>query len=179
MRSLWINLHLYAAAFMAPALLLVAISGGLYLIGVKGKVVNIVIDVPGGRTIDQESETLEADVRELLSSVGIEHEFEYLKVRGNTLVTRPTSRVHYAITVLDDSTTVSRHEPDFQKRMIELHKGHGPLMFKTFQKALAVGLLFIVLSGLWLGLSSTGLRIRTLATSAAGTVVFFVLVLLA
>ncbi len=179
MRSLWINLHLYAAAFMAPALLLVAISGGLYLIGVKGEVVNIVIDVPEGRTIDQESETLEADVRELLLSVGIEHEFEYLKVRGNMLVTRPTSRVHYAITVLDDSTTVSRHEPDFQKMMIELHKGHGPLVFKTFQKALAVGLLFIVLSGLWLGLSSTGLRIRTLATSAAGTVVFFVLVLLA
>ena len=179
MRSLWINLHLYAAAFMAPALLLVAISGGLYLIGVKGKVVNTSVEVPAGPTLDRESETLEADVRELLSSTGIDHEFEYLKVSGNSLITRPTSRVHYELTVLNDSTTVSRHEPDLQKMMIELHKGHGPLMFKTFQKVLAVGLLFIVLSGLWLGLSSSGLRMRTLATSAAGTVVFFVLVLLA
>ena len=57
MRSLWFNLHLSAAVFMAPTLLLVAISGGLYLIGVKGKVINIAIEVPGGRTIDQESET--------------------------------------------------------------------------------------------------------------------------
>ena len=30
MRNLWINLHLYMAAFFAPTLLLLAISGGLY-----------------------------------------------------------------------------------------------------------------------------------------------------
>ena len=37
-RKLLITIHMYLAAFFAPAVLLVAISGGLYLIGVKGEV---------------------------------------------------------------------------------------------------------------------------------------------
>jgi hypothetical protein len=37
-RKLLITIHMYLAAFFAPAVLLVAISGGLYLAGVKGNV---------------------------------------------------------------------------------------------------------------------------------------------
>ena len=37
-RKLLITLHLYLSAFFAPAVILVAVSGGLYLLGVKGNV---------------------------------------------------------------------------------------------------------------------------------------------
>jgi hypothetical protein len=60
--------------------------------------------------------------------------------------------------------------------MIELHKGHGPSAFKTFQKAFAVGLIFIILSGLWLGISASRLRQSTLLTAISGAVVFALLV---
>jgi hypothetical protein len=59
--------------------------------------------------------------------------------------------------------------------MIELHKGHGPGAFKTFQKIFALGLIFIMLSGLWLGISAARLRKSTLLTAAAGTVAFVIL----
>ncbi|MCZ6827986.1 MAG: hypothetical protein O7F73_00065 [Gammaproteobacteria bacterium] len=49
---------------------------------------------------------------------------------------------------------------------------------KTFQKVFALGLLFIAGSGLWLGLSASGLRRRILITSLlAGTALFLALVL--
>ena len=35
-RKLLINIHLYLAAFFTPVLLIMAISGGLYLMGIKG-----------------------------------------------------------------------------------------------------------------------------------------------
>jgi len=177
LRRLWINLHLYTAAFLAPMLILVATSGGLYLLGIKGTVEKMPVETMAAHSIDPGSETLESDVRQLLTSLGLEHDFEYLKQSGGTLVTRPTSRIHYEMQT--SPLKVTRIEPDLQKRMIELHKGHGPLMFKTFQKVLAVGLLFIVLSGLWLGLSSAGLRIKTLAASGLGLTVFALLVLVA
>ena len=175
MRNFWISLHLYAAAFFAPTLLLVVISGGLYLVDIKGTVTSTPVAVPSGVVINPASASLEADVRALLRDIGITHDFEYVKKSGNTLYTRPTSRTHYEISVADDSVTVKHNVPDLQKRLIELHKGHGPLWFKDFQKVLAVGVLFIVLSGLWLGLSSAGLRARTIATGVIGLAVCLIL----
>ncbi|MBL6696849.1 MAG: hypothetical protein ISQ00_00785, partial [Luminiphilus sp.] len=37
-RALLIKLHLYLSAFFSAAIILVAVSGGLYLIGIKGSV---------------------------------------------------------------------------------------------------------------------------------------------
>ena len=37
-RTLLIKLHLYYSVFVAAAILLVAVSGGLYLIGIKGSI---------------------------------------------------------------------------------------------------------------------------------------------
>ena len=36
-RALLVTIHMYLAAFFAPFVFLVAISGGLYLAGVKGE----------------------------------------------------------------------------------------------------------------------------------------------
>ena len=37
-RTVLIKLHLYLSAFFSAAIILVAVSGGLYLIGIKGSV---------------------------------------------------------------------------------------------------------------------------------------------
>lgn len=174
MRRLLINIHLYLAAFLAPMLLLVAISGGLYLLNIKGDVTRESVTLPAGSMLDTNAPTLEADVRALLVEAGIDHDFEYLRVGGNKVVTRPTSREHYQFDLNAVGLSATRNTPDLQGRMMELHKGHGPGLFKDFQKVLAVGLMFIVLSGLWLGLSARGLRNKTLLSTAAGSIVFVV-----
>ena len=62
--------------------------------------------------------------------------------------------------------------------MIELHKGAWTYVIQGFPKVMALGLLLIVLSGLWLGLTSSALRPSTLITSSLGLIAFLVLAFL-
>ena len=175
-RKLFITIHMYLAAFFAPAVLLVAISGGLYLTGVKGEVEQVTIYSSSDTTIDSESASLHTDVAALLANAGVEsYSYEYVKVKGSTLYTRPTSSDHYIIKLNGGGVEVIHARPSLQSRMIELHKGHGPSAFKTFQKVFAIGLIVIILSGLWLGISAARLRRSTLLTATAGAVVFALL----
>ena len=176
-RKTLITIHMYLAAFFAPAVLLMAVSGGLYLIGIKGQVEEDTL-YTSQASIDPESTSLQEDVDNLLVEAGVRSfDYEYVKVSGDRLYTRPTSSDHYIIESGDSGLKVIHARPNLQKRMIELHKGHGPLLFKTFQQAFAVGLIVIMVSGLWLGLSNPRLRRSTLATAISGVILFTLLVL--
>lgn len=172
-RKLLITIHMYLSAFFAPAVLLVAISGGLYLAGIKGTVEQEIIYRGKDVTIDSKSASLQTDIAALLASAGVtSYSFEYVKASGSSLYTRPTSANHYIVKLNPDGADVIHAQPSLQKRMVELHKGHGPTAFKTFQKAFAVCLIFIILSGLWLGISAARLRRSTLLTTTAGALIF-------
>ena len=169
MRKTWIKLHLYVAAFFLPMVLLVSLSGGLYLIGVKGTVTTAPQALQATAQLDFASKTLTQDVRSLLASQGLDADFEYLKISGGRVTTRPTSRDHFIFSHQGNQLVLESASPSLQSRLIELHKGHGPGWFKTLQQAFAVGLLFVVLSGAWLGLSAPALRVPTSMTMVAGT----------
>lgn len=174
-RSVLINIHLYLAALFAPIVLMLAFSGGLYLLGVKGSVNTTDVPLPADTRLDFNSSSLQDDVQALLSNAGVSHDFEYIKRKGSVLYTRPTSREHYQITQTDNGLTVARNTPDVQAGLIELHKGHGPLAFKTLQKFTAGGLIIVLLSGVWLGLTSPRLRKPTLLSTGIGLALFVVL----
>ena len=182
MRRKILTLHLLLAAFMAPAFIMVAVSGGLYLLGVKGTESEVAINVPLETTLDiNESRSvsdLEADVRALIDQLDLGVDFEYLRVRGTSLTTRPTSLEHLFVSNTDQGLEIRKRTPDLQSAMMELHKGHGPTLYKTYQKWVAVGLIFVMLSGLWMGLSNTMMRKRTLVASLLGLATFVVLVIL-
>lgn len=175
MRLLLIKVHLYLAAFFAPMLLIMAISGGGYLIGFKGIVATSQVELTAPVTISSGSADLEGDFRRLLAANGIAHEFEYLRVAGDKLITRPTSSDYYSFDLSGNHREIVLNQPDFQKTLVELHKGHGPLLFKDLQKVMAAGLLVMVLSGLWLGLTAVKLRTPTIITTAFGLLVFLAL----
>ena len=175
MRSLWVKVHLYVAAFFLPMLLAMATSGGLYLLGVKGSVDSTPVSLSATQTLSADSGTLDNDVRELLNASGIIHDFEYIKVSGSTFITRPTSSDYYELFVLENEVRATLNRPDLIKSLVELHKGHGPLLFKDLQKVMALGLLIVLLSGFWLGISSARLRKPTLLTASAGLLVFLAL----
>ena len=176
-RALLIKLHLYCSAFFAAAIILVAVSGGLYLIGIKGTIEQTPVGTvaTGQQLLQDPSET---NVQAALASLGVsDFEFEYVKQKGSQLITRPTTRAFYTLDISGDKAVVQLNEPSLQKRMIELHMGHGPTGYKTYQKVFAAGMLFIILTGLWLGLSSTRLRVSTAVISGAGVILFFWLAL--
>lgn len=176
-RAVLIKLHLYFSAFFAAAIVLVAVSGGLYLMGMKGSVEQTLVG-----SLDS-GEALMADpspaaVEAALATVGVnDFTFDYVKKKGSQLITRPTTRPYYTLDIGDRRVMVRYNEPSLQKRMIELHMGHGPSAYKTYQQFFAAGMLFVMLSGLWLGLSSDRLRMTTLITSGSGLLLFAVLVL--
>lgn len=171
MRSLWVKIHLYIASFFLPFLLLMAVSGGLYLNGIKGEVVQTPVDMTSAVPLDPDSSSLKQDIDGLLQANGIIHEFEYVRISGSLLTTRPTSRDYYTIDASSPVPIVVLNHPDLVKRLVELHKGHGPGLFKTLQKVMAVGLVLILLSGFWLGVSSPALRMPTLGTAVAGLLI--------
>ena len=175
-RKQLLTLHMYLAAFFAPAVFLVAISGGLYLAGIKGSVEQDTIYSSEDVAISADSSTLKADVTALLVNAGVEsYDYEYIKVKGNSLYTRPTSKDYYVIELLQTGVEVVHVRPNLQSRLMELHKGHGPSAFKIFQTAFSVGLLFVIISGLFLGVSAARLRRPTLLTVSAGALIFAML----
>lgn len=171
--------HLLFAGFMAPMFIMLSISGGLYLIGNKGDVNAQALVLPATASLDFKSETLEDDVRALLKTANIEHEFEYVKNRGSLIQLRPTSRTYIEIKQTPDGLAATRNVPDFQKSMIELHKGHGPTLFKTYQKLVAITLFLVVFGGLLVGFLSPTYRRKTVLSTIAGMLVFLALALFA
>ena len=176
-RALLIKLHLYFSAFFAAAIVLVAVSGGLYLIGIKGSVEQTMVgSLDSGEALL--ADPSHAAVDAALAGVGVaDFDFDYVKQSGSRLTTRPTTRPFYTLDIEGDEVTVQYNTPSLQKRMIELHMGHGPSAYKTYQQFFAAGMLFVMLSGLWLGLSSDRLRTTTLVTSGSGLLLFVLLVL--
>ena len=176
-RALLIKLHLYCSAFFAAAIILVAVSGGLYLIGIKGTIEQTPVGtLTTGQNLSQDPS--KANVQAALASLGVsDFEFEYVKQKSSQLITRPTTRPFYTLDISGDEAVVQLNEPSLQKRMIELHMGHGPTAYKTYQQVFAAGMLFIILTGLWLGLSSARLRFSTAVISGAGVILFLWLAL--
>lgn len=169
-RNIFIQTHLLIAALFTPMILLVVVSGGLYLLGVKGQIEQTPVTTPPSAVLNISSDELETEVRNLLAELDPSYSFEYLKVKENVIYTRPTSRKHYEIVAGGDKLSINKNDPSLQKSLVELHKGHGPRAFKTAQKFMAGGLLLMLLTGVWLGLSSRILRTRTVVVMGIGTI---------
>lgn len=172
-RKLITTLHLYLAAFFTPMVIVMAVSGGLYLFGYKGAVSYSDVGRLEAVVINPSSETLKDDVVQALQKAGVSgFDFEYVKVKGDSLFTRPTSRSFYKLDLQDTEVVIKKGEPNLQSTLIELHKGHGPTAFKWFEKLFAIALVLIMLSGLYLGLQSPLFKGKTVALSGVGLLVF-------
>jgi hypothetical protein len=173
-----ITLHLILAAFLTPILIVIATSGGLYLLGEKGEVSKQTVYQGELVGFNFESKDQQSQVENFLKNNKIEHSFDYVKGNSNFIVTRPTSRPHLTFEKKEAQLTVTKRTPDFVAAIIEIHKGHGSRAMKLFQKAVAICLLIVLLSGLYLGLSSPALKNKTLIISGSGLVSFLLLIFL-
>lgn len=178
-RKLLVTLHLVFAGLLTPAFLLVAITGGNYLLGNKGSFEKTPITLSADSRLDFKSETIKDDVIKLIADNNIEHKFEYVKNRGNVIQLRPTSRKYIEFSQTSNGLTATWVQPSLQAGLMELHKGHGPKMFKTYSKIVALGLIGVVLGGFFVGFLAHAYRRRTLIATGLGTVLFFILVFLA
>lgn len=179
MRKLLVKLHLVFAAFLAPLFIVVGITGGNYLLDNKGEFSKSSIELAADSTLDFESSTIEDDIKKLLVDNNISHKYEYARVRTNSIQLRPTSKKYIEFRKTATGVEAYWVKPNLQGSFMELHKGHGPTLFKTYQKIAAFSLVGIVLGGFLVGILSPIYRRMTLATAAIGTVGFIALAFLA
>jgi len=172
LRKYLILAHLWFAGLMAPAFALHAISGGLYLMDMKGEAATERVSLPSNASLDFKSETLDADVRALLADANIKHDFEYIRNRGTVIQLRPTSKTYLEFKQSPQGLSATRVKPDTVRSMMELHKGHGPQIFKSYQKLVALLLLGVVLGGILVGLMAKAYRRQTIIAVIGGIVVF-------
>lgn len=175
LRKYLILAHLWFAGLMAPAFALHAISGGLYLMNIKGTATTERVALPAGASLDFKSETLEVDVRALLEQADLKHDFEYIRNRGSLIQLRPTSKPYLEFANTPQGLSAKRVKPDAVRGLMELHKGHGPQLFKTYQKLVALLLLGVVLGGILVGLMAKAYRRQTVIAIVLGAIVFWVI----
>ncbi len=79
-RERLIRVHLYLAAFFAPMVLLMAISGVMQLVDARGSYTTTVVELPEVGKLDVKSASLKEDVEWVLRKAGIEHNFSDIVV---------------------------------------------------------------------------------------------------
>lgn len=173
-RQLVLKIHLVLSALFIPFLLMIPLTGSLYLLGIKG-------ESPKTEVMKFEA-TLPADLKEkekffqnFFSENKIDYKFEYIKETPSELIFRPTSRAYYTAALKDGGWTLFQVSPSLLTRMMELHKGHGPQIMKKFEAAFGVALILVLLSGLWLALTVTTYRKITFISAAIGVVMLIIL----
>lgn len=174
-RNFLVRCHLWAAGLLAPLFVLVAYTGGAYLLDFKGEVEQVALTVPEGIALDQDNPAIEDDVRRILAANAIDLRFDYLRMRPGSITTRPTSRDFASFELQDGQWTATINRPDLQYALIELHKGHGPQLYRWYQILAALVLFLVVAGGLAAGWLSPAYRRATSIGLAAGCATFAVL----
>lgn len=183
-RAFLTKLHLIAAAFMFPAVLMFLVTGALYTWGNKGEwyesKVEVSLDAPLS-TLDEAG--MKAIVGEQLatrdialpsgsasiSGEGEDTSFSWTGARSDVSL-KPTEDASVAELTINEAST--------HRWLVQLHKAKGSTWFKAYATALAVVLFLLVLSGVIMGLQVKALRKLTINSSIVGVVAFVGFVLL-
>ncbi len=175
-RKTWINIHVGLAAFFLPYLLLMPLSGVFYLLDWKGsEQKSTAFEIQG---FAPSSET-EADTffREQFKKQGSNYSFEYLKKNGDGFLFRPTSQNYHTATKTETGYRVELVQPNITRRVIELHKGHGPRFMRTVEIAFGIALILVTLSGMYLSLTVAAYRKLTFGAFGVGALFILISIL--
>ena len=141
-----VKVHLILASVFMPFMLIMPLSGGLYLLDVKGDQAKTEVFKVAGPIPEKADDFF----REQFKAQNIDFDFEYIRGTDKEYIFRPTSRVHFVAAKTAEGATVSRIDPDWIKRLMEIHKGHGPKFIRWFEIAFALSLILVTLSGVYL-----------------------------
>ena len=174
--TLLILLHLYLAAFLAPAFILVAVTGGLYVAGIKGQTTETQLTIPRDIVINPDSPDVEASVISVLVANDLTDLASNRCVSAATRsrLARPRA-ISSVLSKSDDGWSAALNQPDFQYGLMELHKGHGPALFKTYQIFVGIALFLVAIGGLAVGLLAKTYRMKTIVAMVVGTAGFVAL----
>jgi len=167
----WVTqLHLIFAGVFLPLFILMPLSGVFHLLGWDGGTQKLDLFVLQTRFDETTSDAeLEALLQAEFEKKGYELNYETMKRTKTRIVFRPSSRRHHAIELTNDGSWLAQEvSPSFSDRLLELHKGHGPTLFKWLEIAFGVAIVFVLGSGAIMALTLASYRKSYLAAVALG-----------
>lgn len=170
-RKLLVSIHIYLSAIFLPFLFLMPLTGFLYLIGEKGSstrelVYSINESLP--TQIEERQEWIQTN----FDRFDPDFKYEYIRSGANNHILRPSHKTHYNLLETSEGVEFYKVSPNFLQSLVELHKGHGPQLFKRLETIFALGLLLIMVSGVWLAVMSPIYRKKILIGLFLGSTIF-------
>ena len=163
-----IYIHLTLASFFLPFLLLMPVTGTLYIWDMKGEMGKEEIFRTNEKP-PEDNDALADFFRQQISAKGFKADFETVRANKGDFTFRPSSRDHFSASTENGELVVYQLKPSFLKRLIELHKAHGPEFMRWVESAFGIFLVLITLSGLWLSLTIPAYRKATWIAFLAGS----------
>ena len=182
-RALLTKLHLIAAAFMFPAVLMFLFTGGLYTWGNKGEwresTQSVLLEQPYAA---QDEAGLRAAALSALSASDLPEPSGSMSVNGEGAeqsLSWTGARSEASVRATDDPMVaeVAVKEATLHRWLVQLHKAKGSTWFKIYATMLAIVLFLLVASGVVMGLQVKALRRVTLISGGLGVLAFMGFVL--
>lgn len=178
-RAFLTKLHLIAAAFMFPAVLMFLVTGALYTWGNKGEWRESTQLVPLSEPYAAQDEAgLKAIAQTALAVDGVALPSGSATLSGEgdeQTLTWVGARSEVAVSLAAEDPAMAEvavKEAGLHRWLVQLHKAKGSVWFKVYASALALVLFTLVASGLIMGLQVRSLRRMTVFSSVIGAVAF-------
>ena len=172
-----IRWHMLTAAFLFPAILLFLATGALYTWGIKGDYASAEYDVALTAPLTKDKDALQAVATAELArrqialpsgaasvkSMGDAFQLEWTGTRRDVLLDPTADAMVAKLTVKDTG---------WHRWLVQMHKAKGGTAFKIYAVVLALGLLFLVVSGLLMAWRVRAMKRPAILASAAGLAAF-------
>ncbi len=176
-RANLINVHLFLATFIFPAVLMFLVTGGLYTWGIKGSYVTQDYPLTLTEPLSGDMSSLKSLVEKELQQLSLAAPTGSAKVKGSgsSLALEWTgSKRDISLAAGADplSATLTVKETTWYRNLVQLHKAKGGQVFKVYAAFLAVGLFLILFTGFLMALQIPRYRRLTIISSLSGLVLF-------
>jgi len=178
MANLWMRTHNYVSMFFLPVALLYAVTGGLYIMGIRGGAdQKETIEVASAQPLPQDIEALQTFVGTQLQDRKLRLPAGDAQLGRGTFIWGQPSGYHVMLEPPKGSTgaRIVCVTPAPYSRLVFLHKAKCGMPFKVLGIAFAIAMSLIYLSGLVIGWRAVSRRRTFLATLAGGALVTLVL----
>ncbi len=182
-RYKFIQFHALLAGFLLPIFLVMLIGGALYTLNTKGKVEKTEFDWPLAEPFVADLDWLTVQVTQALAEQGLQlpDDEPTLKKKKGEYVAR-WNTLSYAVTISgrkrDHTALVTVRHRNLLAQVMRIHRAEAGTAFKVLTTTLALGLLFILLSGVYLAWAMPKLRKPLLISVVTGVASIAVLLVM-
>jgi len=175
--------HMFLAALTLPILLMYFVSGMLYTFDIKGHIekqkFNVVLDAPARLNLDFFADVAKKNL--IAHALPIPDGDMTLRKKKSSYTFR-WGGLQYAVSIKTTKTpnvlTMTVRERSLLTQMMRIHRADAGAIFKAIPLILLIGMLFILLSGIYMGLNIPKFRnvmLYTMGFSTAAFLLVFVL----